>query len=105
MICLVNAFSLLQLLPECQMPVNKWLYEEWKVCTQSSVFQFAQPGLWQQKSIYDDCLCTADYVRISKKTVRQYYQTKRVAFVNISSHNASFMSNHFKFISFTRHTV
>ena len=33
MIHLRNAFSWFSILSECQMPVNKWLYEEWKVCT------------------------------------------------------------------------
>ena len=60
------------------MPVNKWLYEEWKVCTQITVTQqtqitvrhllhLAQPvkWLWQQKSIYYDCMCIVDYVTIS----------------------------------------
>ena len=27
---------------ECQMPVDKWLYEEWKVCTQITVTQQTQ---------------------------------------------------------------
>ena len=92
------------------MHVNKWLYEEWKVCTQITVRQqtqitvkhlshFAQPvkGLWQQKSIYYDCMCIVDYVRISKRLSDNIRKTKRVVSVKISSHDASSTSNHFKF--------
>ena len=100
------------------MPVNKWLYEEWKVCTQITVTQqteitvihlshFAEPVkcLWQQKSICYDCICIVDYVKISKRLSDNIRKTKIVASVKISSHDASFTSSHLNFISFGRHTI
>ena len=60
---------------------------------------FVQPvkWLWQQKSIYYDCMCIVDYVRISKRLSDNICKTKGVVSVKISPHDAGFTWNHFKF--------
>ena len=60
---------------------------------------FAQPvkWLWQQKSIYRDCIYIVDYAMISKRLSDNIRKTTRDVSVKISSHDASFTSNHFKF--------
>ena len=47
--------------------------------------------------MYHDCMCIVDYVRISKRLSDNIGKTKRVVSVKISSHDASFIFNHFKF--------
>ena len=42
-------------------------------------------------------MCIVDYVRISKRLSDNIHKTKSIVFVKISSHDASFTSNHFKF--------
>ena len=50
-----------------------------------------------QKSIYYDCMCIVNYVRISKRLSDNIRKTKRVVSVKISSHDVSFTFNHFTF--------
>ena len=42
-------------------------------------------------------MCIVDYVRITKRLSDNIRNTKRVVSFKISSHDASFTSNHFKF--------
>ena len=42
-------------------------------------------------------MCIVDYVRISKRLSDNICKTKRVVSVKISSHDASFTSNHYTF--------
>ena len=58
------------------MPVNKWLYEEWKVCTQITVTQQTQ---------------------ITVRHLSYFAEPVTVVSVKISSHNATSTSNLFKF--------
>ena len=42
-------------------------------------------------------MCIVDYVKISERLSDNICKTKRVVSVKISSHDASFISNHFEF--------
>ena len=89
--------------------VNKWLYEEWKVCTHilqwhnpgtqqtqitvRHLSHFAQPvkWLWQQKSIYYYYMCIVDYVmiRIPKRLSDNIHKTE--LFLLRSVHTIQFL--------------